>query len=81
MVWAGQELVVRGEGQGGARGLQKEVHMGAAEPLPVGTVAQQEGGRGGPMKRGPPFCQRPRQDTGRSASVGPLASVGLTSSS
>lgn len=44
MVWAGQELVVRGEGQGGAKGLQKEVHMGAAEPLPVGTVAQQEPG-------------------------------------
>ena len=30
---------MRGEGQGGAKGLQKEVHMGAAEPLPVGTVA------------------------------------------
>ena len=35
---------MRGEGQGGAKGLQKEVHMGAAEPFPVGPVAQQERG-------------------------------------
>ena len=35
---------MRGESQGGAKGLQEEVSMGAVESLPVGTVAEQEGG-------------------------------------
>lgn len=44
MVWAGQELVVRGEGQGGAKGLQKEVHMGQQSPFLWGQSHNRNGG-------------------------------------
>lgn len=47
--------LVRGKGQGRAKGFRRG-ECGAAEPLPVRTVAKQEGGaEGRPRAAGPPF--------------------------
>lgn len=49
--------LVRGKGQGRAKGFSRG-ECGAAEPLPARTAAEQEGGaEGRPRTAGPPFHQ------------------------